>query len=381
MNLCWHMITCEYPPQTGGVSDYTELVARRFAACGDEVHVWCPLQGASISGVTVHGILGRVRAGDLRRLGSALNAFPAPRRLLVQWVPHGYGLRSMNVPFCLWLWMRASLHGDEVELMVHEAYLAFGEGSWRQNVVAAVHRVMTVMLLRAARRVWVSIPTWEDRLRPYRLGSHATFHWLPVPSNIPVSAQPSEIAAMRQAYLCGRRFLVGHFGIYSEMSARLLKEIVPPLLDRVPEAVMLLIGKDSEKHRDALIALAPHHRPRIQATGVLAAAALSRHLASCDLAIQPYPDGVSARRGSAMAVLAHGLPLVTTAGRLTEPLWLDSRAVEAVPAGDAREFVEATCRLLTDEAGRARLSERARDLYDSRFDVRHAIAAMRSEPA
>jgi glycosyltransferase involved in cell wall biosynthesis len=287
----------------------------------------------------------------------------------------------MNVPFCLWLWMRASTHGDEVDLMVHEAYLAFGEGSWRQNIVAAVHRLMTVILLRAASHVWVSIPTWEDHLRPYKFGGQATFRWLPVPSNIPVSAQPAEAAALKQAYLCGRRFLVGHFGIYSEMGARLLEEIVPPLLDRAPEAALLLMGKGSEKHRDALIAIAPHHRPRIHATGVLEAAALSHHLAACDLAIQPYPDGVSSRRGSAMAAIAHGLPLVTTAGRLTEPLWLDSRAVEAVPAGDAREFVEATCRLLTDEVGRARLGERARDLYNSKFDVRHTITALRSETA
>ena len=381
MNSCWHVITCEYPPQTGGVSCYTELVAGGLAACGDQVHVWCPLPGGSSAGVTVHGMLGRIRPGDLRRLGLALNAFRTPRRILVQWVPHGYGLRSMNVPFCLWLWMRASIRGDEVNLMVHEAYLGFWEGYWRQNVVAAVHRLMTVMLLRAARRVWVSIPAWEDCLRPYRLGSRATFRWLPVPSNIPVSAQPAEVAVVRQAYLGGRRFLVGHLGIFSEQTARLLKEIVPPLLDRAPESVMLLIGKDGEKHQEALTSLAPHHRARIHATGVLETAELSRHLAACDLAIQPYPDGISSRRTSAMAELAHGVPVVTTTGRLTEPLWLETGAVAAVPAGKAPEFVEAACRLLTDEARRARLSARAKDLYDSRFDIRHVIAALRNESA
>jgi hypothetical protein len=331
--------------------------------------------------VTVHGALGRARTVDLRRLGSALNAFPLPRRLLVQWVPHGYGMRSMNVPFCLWLWARACLRSDEVDLMVHEVYLAFGEGSWRQDVVAVVHRLMTAMLLRAARRVWVSIPAWEGRLGPYRLGSRAAVRWLPVPSNIPVSAQPAEAAAVRQTYLDGRQFLVGHFGIFSEQAARLLEEIVPPLLDRAPESVMLLIGKDSEKHRDVLAALAPHHRPRIHATGVLEAEAISRHLAACDLAIQPYPDGISSRRTSAMAELAHGLPVVTTTGRLTEPLWLESGAVAAAPAGNAQEFVETACRLLADESQRARLSERARDLYDSRFDVRHVISALRSKSA
>src|SRR5256714_13899599 len=38
----WHLITCEYPPRTGGVSDYTRLVAEGLSEAGDEVHVWCP---------------------------------------------------------------------------------------------------------------------------------------------------------------------------------------------------------------------------------------------------------------------------------------------------------------------------------------------------
>ena len=42
--LPWHILTCEYPPQTGGVSDYTFLVANGLAS-HDEVHVWCPSVG------------------------------------------------------------------------------------------------------------------------------------------------------------------------------------------------------------------------------------------------------------------------------------------------------------------------------------------------
>ena len=39
---------------------------------------------------------------------------------------------------------------------------------------------------------------------------------------------------------------------------------------------------------------------------------VSVHLSACDLMIQPYPDGISARRTSAMAALAHERPVVTT---------------------------------------------------------------------
>src|SRR5215831_14231912 len=154
----WHLITCEYPPQPGGVSDYTCLLAAGLAAQGDQVHVWCsgpPGESTEPPGVFVHRELGGSRPADLRRMGGQLNRFKAPRRILVQWVPHGYGYRSMNVPICLWLWRRSRIHGDDVSLMVHEPYLAFGKGSWRQDAAALVHRIMTAILLRAANRVWI----------------------------------------------------------------------------------------------------------------------------------------------------------------------------------------------------------------------------------
>ncbi len=38
----WQIVTGEYPPQPGGVSDYTRLVARGLAGAGDRVEVWAP---------------------------------------------------------------------------------------------------------------------------------------------------------------------------------------------------------------------------------------------------------------------------------------------------------------------------------------------------
>src|SRR4051812_20781695 len=100
--IAWHLIASEYPPQPGGVSDYTHLVAGALAAAGDEVHVWCPsTPGATPEspGVLVHRELGRMGRADLARAGRLLDACPGPRRLLVQWVPHGFGFRAMNLGF------------------------------------------------------------------------------------------------------------------------------------------------------------------------------------------------------------------------------------------------------------------------------------------
>ena len=43
----WNIITGEYPPQPGGVSDYTRLVAHGLADAGDEVCVYAPPADAS----------------------------------------------------------------------------------------------------------------------------------------------------------------------------------------------------------------------------------------------------------------------------------------------------------------------------------------------
>src|ERR1700680_3161530 len=125
MHMEWHLITPEYPPQAGGVSDYTQVLASALAASGEAVHVWCaPATGDSsdIKGVTVHRDLGRFSIADLRRLSILLGQFASPRRLLLKWVPHGDGYRSLNMGFCGWVWQRAVFAGDSVELMVHEPY-------------------------------------------------------------------------------------------------------------------------------------------------------------------------------------------------------------------------------------------------------------------
>src|SRR5579864_4423949 len=227
-----HLITPEYPPQLGGVSDYAQQVAGGFEQAGEEVHVWCPcVQGAPAESgsVHVHRDLGQFSLNDLRRTGEQLDGFPAPRRILVQWVPHGFGYRSMNLPFCIWLWKR-SRRGDRVEIMVHEAFLAF-EGSWRQYAAALVHRLMTIILLRGAERVWFSIPKCEELWRPYTFGRRVPFQCLAVPSNVPIIRDPHGIAALHSKYASADGLLIGHFGTFGKAINGLLTETLVAVLD------------------------------------------------------------------------------------------------------------------------------------------------------
>ena len=119
----WHIITCEYPPQIGGVSDYTARLSQALRNEGQSVHVWAPgSEEASRADASVYRVLGNFDSASLARAGSLLDQHPSPRTLLVQWVPHGYGRRSMNIGFCRWLVQRVRRHGDLLQLMVHEPF-------------------------------------------------------------------------------------------------------------------------------------------------------------------------------------------------------------------------------------------------------------------
>jgi glycosyltransferase involved in cell wall biosynthesis len=154
-----------------------------------------------------------------------------------------------------------------------------------------------------------------------------------------------------------------------------LQRLAPQLIRAAPTSRLLLLGRGSDVFAADLRERLPELEHRVVGVGTLEADALSAHLQACDLMVQPYGDGASTRRSTLMAALIHGVPVVTTVGRLSEPFWSSSRAVSAVPAGD----VDAAVALATDAGRRHDQSVAARGLYAARFDVAHVITALRED--
>jgi len=378
----WHIITCEYPPQIGGVSDYTALLSQALRNEGQPVHVWAPgSEEASPADASIYHVLGDFGSASLARAGSLLDQHPSPRTLLVQWVPHGYGLRSMNVGFCRWLAKRVRRHGDMLQLMVHEPFLEFR--GFRQSAAAGVHRWMIRTLLHAAERIWLSIPAWESKLRTYA-PAKLPMDWLPIPSSIPRSATPQSTRAVREK-LGNPPLLLGHLGTYSPVIREMLEPTIVELLQWHPELRFVMLGSGGSEVRSALLAQSPDQSSRLLATGFLPSGELSPHLAACDLLIQPYPDGASSRRSSLMAGISHGVPVVTTSGHLSESLWTESGAVAIAPARDRSAFMSSVRGLIQSQEERARLGAAGLRLYQQKFDWPLVVAALtdaaKHEPA
>jgi hypothetical protein len=387
--VSWHLITGEYPPQAGGVADYTYWVASTLStALGVEVQVWCPPADGPTPeqpGVIVNRVAGSWSSADLARLDAALDATPQPRRLLVQYVPHSFGWKGMNLRFCRWLVSRAR-RGDSVWTMVHEAYFPFlpRRDPPRRWLLSAVQRIMLRTTLGASERVYLSIPYWEHMLRflePAR-GAPRPMTWLPVPSNIPVVDDPDAVADVRRRVAPGHGLVLGHFGTFGSTYRYELLSLLPQLIKAGPGRVALLLGRGGPAFAAELEAAHPALAGRVFAPGGLDPGPLSVHLQACDLMIQPYDQGICTRRGTAMACLAHGRAIVTTRGVVTElGIWDTIGIGLTPPVGDQDAFLSAAETLLADATARAAMGAAAAALYHERFAVERAVATLLADAA
>src|SRR4051812_9182616 len=124
--ITWAILTGEYPPAPGGVSDYTRLVAQGLAAAGDRVHVFAPAgamptdpvgSNEAESNISVHWLERGFAPRSLAAVERELQRLPRDTRLLVQYVPHAFGCRAMNIAFVAWL---ASRRRQPLDIMFHE---------------------------------------------------------------------------------------------------------------------------------------------------------------------------------------------------------------------------------------------------------------------
>ena len=370
-----HLITCEFPPLIGGVSEHSRVLAEAAIARGHDVQVWTGHDADGSPGIRVSRVLGDFSRSDLARADAALDACPAPRRVVVQWVPHGYGRKGLNVAFAIWLRRRARA-GDRIDLVVHEPFMDFFGRSWFQPVMAIVQRYMTWSAVRSAERVWLTIPGWEARLRFARRRGQPAPQMLPVPGVVPVARDAHAVSALRLELLRGRRYLLGYFGDDHAFARDALTEVIRGLSHDL-DAAFVCIGRGSSTVAAAVRAAVPASTLPLHSTGQLPLRVLSHHLQACDALVQPYPDGVSGRRTTTISALEHGVPVVTTAGALSEPFWRESAAVEAVPAANTAALAPAVRRLL-EPARHAAARQAALALYRERFDPVQTMDALLS---
>ena len=118
----------------------------------------------------------------------------------------------------------------------------------------------------------------------------------------------------------------------------------------------------------------PECSHQVSTTGRVPAIDVGPYLQACDVLLQIYPDGAVAARGTLIAALASGVPVVTTAGDLTEPIFETCGGV-VLADDDPTAIRRAVEDLLTDQSLARRIGTAGRRLYNDYFDI--AVTAAR----
>jgi len=358
------LITGEYPPVPGGVGDYTRELARALRARGHTVAVWTDRrgEGEATPSVPVFRVVRRWDARAWFALGRSLSAW-RPDGVLLQYQAAAYGLGgAMNLwPAVARLWLR----GVPIVVTFHDLRVPY------LFPKAGPLRGWSVRFL-ARRADGVIVTNHEDEAVLRGLGIRPLWR-IPIGSNIlPPPDLPPAPEARRRLRLPPDLPLIGFFGFLHpskgfdallEAAAALAREGMPVGILHIGAPVAPSDPSQRDyaawcRRRIAELGLLE----RVWETGYRPPEEISLAFAAVDLCALPYRDGVSFRRGTLMAALAHGRAIVSTCPRVPIPELRDGENIALVPPGDVGALAAAIRRILETPALRARLEQGARAL-------------------
>jgi hypothetical protein len=205
---------------------------------------------------------------------------------------------------------------------------------------------------------------------------HKRAIFIPVGANLPA---PETAWAVPRAEANGLPAIAvfgitgGESGIWEIAS---ISEALHTVTERLGKLRLVVMGRHSDTAEKALKNLMDNQPIEVSALGILPGAEIVRHMASCDVLLF-VRGGISSRRGSAIAGIACGLPVVALEGPETASPITEAGVVFADPKRQ-RGLGEALLKVLADPEYRALLAERSRHAQDQYFSWK-AIATRYAE--
>lgn len=191
---------------------------------------------------------------------------------------------------------------------------------------------------------------------------------IPIGSNINLyTPNHIEIAEVRQELgLENGQYLIGFFGFINESKGA---DILLTALSRLNSRFHLVfIGGQTGASDPTNKAVLQDMKvlienldlsERVHWTGFLSETRVSAHLHAADLMVMPYRDGATLRRGTLMAIIAHGRPLLTTEPLKAAPEFVHKKNVWLVPREDTEALGTAIEDLVKNDLLRQTLGENA----------------------
>ena len=385
------LVSPEYPPIPGGIGDYTALLARHLGLMGATVTVLTSGTGGDErdeSGVRILRTIPRWDWGLTERVHNAIRLTGAE----IVHIQYQTGMYAMHPAVNLLPWTL----GWHTPVL----YQAFPSQfppplQWQFRVVTTFHDLrppylfpktgllrngVTRFLARTSDAVIATNGTDAATLR--RWGTRPVL--VPIGSNIPTITDSEQTAEARQRFrvqygIALDAVLLTTFGLLNQSKG--LDTIIDTLAllrEEGTPAHLLLIGAGvgandpTNRATDATVSAriaVMGLTPFVSRTGLLPARGVADALAWSDVCLLPYRDGASPRRGSLLAALAQGVPVITTMPEGEAYAGLPSltgTAVAFVPPDNVAAMVAAVRHILVDTRYTAQLRLGARS-YAAHF--------------
>lgn len=346
-------LTGEYPPRIGGIGDHVVRLASALAARGVDCHVATESRPMDEPAARVHAV------GSRYPLQAVLDSMGIARRVR---------------PDVVHLHFQAGAFARPGELVVLARLLRVLAGVRRLAVT--FHDVLRPYLFPKAGplRAWV--------VRSLARSAHATIFvdemdrrravaqgygerksvWIPAGPTIEPPTDIGDRQLAREALgLKHEDYIVGFFGFrqHSKGIGVLADALRRPEL-RGPRTLLALIGAaappTNARRAETPAPPSTFEGVRLVDSGAQAPEVISRWLVACDVIALPFLDGLSARRGSYMNAVAHGVPVVTTTPSVAETVAVHADETMFVPADDAASLAAALAEIRDDPARRRGLA-------------------------
>lgn len=367
------MLTGEFPPQQGGVGDYSCLLARALHACGDQVTV---ITHAAASAAAVSLI--PAAHWDWRLWSTVQRAIQRlqPDALLIQYQTAAFGLHPAVNLLPTWLRLRLGHRRPRFITTFHDLkfpYLFPKAGLLRPAAVRWLARQSDAAIATNVED-WQTLRQWGVSPAGQAGPGQCASAFIPIGSNI-ACAPPTgfDRNAWRARWgLDSDHWLLSYFGFLnaSKGSATLIESLAHLRRQGRPAHLLMIGGQvgSSDPTNQAYLAQVETRSAQlgltdfVHWTGFVPPAEVSAHLLASDVCVLPYQDGAGRSRGSLMAALAHGLPIVTTQPVAPLPGFDDGANVRFTATASAETLAAAVSEIMTNPDLRTRLASGAQTL-------------------
>ncbi|GEM_PF-3481138 len=347
------IINRKSPPEICGISDHTLLLAKGLEAFGHEAII---VAGRGEGGKNLLLTNDHWDKAGLNRLLDSLKKL-SPEHLILQYTPLHYSGRTGRQNFDLLKFWRACGRYWKISLFVHETYFRvwWHPPSWWRGTI---QKFLLRRLAAESHFVFTASTPLIEELSQWSL--KAKIVHLPIGSNFPF-IQIDRVQLRQKNGIAPHKILLTLFGGGSAL--RDMSEYIDELdvylkQYQVPICWLLLGGISQNWFKLSLPVISP---------GQLPPQDISLWLQMADIFLMPHQPGLNAKRGTLMAALQHGLPVVGTRGYMTDPFWGAVRGVNLIQVKNRMQFCDTVRRLCLDENLRRSQGENNKQYYQQNF--------------